>query len=89
MAITGAPGTPHSLLSLSVERRADGDGRLGNVAIYGRFGSSTARFRRAPLNVGSWHLAQVTPADLHIPSSVNWRRRSLRSEIPSKRVRWR
>jgi hypothetical protein len=45
LAIPGIPMNPHALLSLSVERRADGDGRpMGNVAIFGRFGSGLSRW---------------------------------------------
>jgi hypothetical protein len=43
MAITGVPWNPTFFLSISLERRADGDGRPGNVAIYGRFRSSPAK----------------------------------------------
>jgi hypothetical protein len=60
MAITGVPGNPTFFLSISLERRADGDGGLENVAIYGRFrlslaevlGPELARLRRpAPSTV--------------------------------------
>jgi hypothetical protein len=79
------PKTPHSLSASPSIGGLMAKGGLGNLAIYGPL-RRLRRVKGGRVNVGSCYLAQIPPADLHTPSSVNWRRRRAMSFFEGDRA---